>query len=149
MEIQSVNSKDLKEILILETEIFKENAFSKQIMEDLIRHNTFFLKLVDDKNKYKLIGFIIAIRDKIDRINIINLLIAPRFQNKGFGAHLLKNIIERTMLLKEIKKMVLNVQVSNLPAIKLYKKFNFIKKTNEIINYYPSGESAYFMELEI
>ena len=53
------------------------------------------------------------------------------------------------MLLKEIKKMVLNVQVSNLPAIKLYKKFNFIKKTNEIINYYPSGESAYFMELEI
>ena len=149
MEIQSVNSKDLKEILNLETEIFKENAFSKQIMEDLIRHNTFFLKLVDDKNKYKLIGFIIAIRDKIDRINIINLLIAPRFQNKGFGAHLLKNIIERTMLLKEIKKMVLNVQVSNLPAIKLYKKFNFIKKTNEIINYYPSGESAYFMELEI
>jgi ribosomal protein S18 acetylase RimI-like enzyme len=149
MKILSVNSKDLKEIIILEKEIFKENAFSRQVMEDLIHHNTFFLKLVNDKKKYELIGFIIAIRDKIDRINIINFLIAPKFQNKGFGALLLDYVIEKTTQLKEVKKMVLNVQVSNLPAIILYEKFKFIKKTNEIINYYPSGESAYFMELDI
>lgn len=149
MKILNVNSKDLKEIIILEKEVFKENAFSRQIMEDLLHHNTFFLKLVDDNKKYKLIGFIIVIRDKIDRINIVNFLIAPSFQNKGYGALLLKNVIERTMLLKEIKKMVLNVQVNNLNAIKLYEKFNFIKKNSEIINYYPSGESAYLMELEI
>lgn len=149
MKILSVNSKDLKEIIILEKEIFKENAFSRQVMEDLIHHNTFFLKLINDKKKYELIGFIIAIRDKIDRINIINFLIAPKFQNKGFGALLLDYVIEKTTQLKEVKKMVLNVQVSNLPAIILYEKFKFIKKTNEIINYYPSGESAYFMELDI
>jgi ribosomal protein S18 acetylase RimI-like enzyme len=149
MKILSVNSKDLKEILILEKEVFKENAFSRQIMEDLLHHNTFFLKLVDDNNKYELIGFIIVLRDKIDRLNIINFLIAPSFQNKGYGSLLLKNVIQRIAKLKEIKKVVLNVQVSNSHAIKLYEKFNFINKNNEIKNYYPSGESAYFMELEI
>jgi ribosomal-protein-alanine N-acetyltransferase len=149
MKIQRVTIKDLKEIITLEKEIFKENAFSTQLMTDLIRHNTFFLKLVDDKSKYDLIGFIIAIRDQIDRINIINFLIAPRFQKKGFGTQLLNDIIERIKNLKEINKIVLNVQVTNLPAIKLYEKYNFIKNSQEILNYYPSGESAYFMILEL
>jgi len=149
MKILPVNSEDLKEIIILEKEVFKKNAFTKEIMTDLIHHNTFFLKLIEDENRYEIIGFIIAIRDKIDRLNIINFLIAPRFQNKGYGTYLLSYVIERTKKLKGVKKMVLNVQISNLPAIKLYENFNFKRNFKELINYYPSGENAYFMTLEI
>ncbi|MFX0029350.1 MAG: GNAT family N-acetyltransferase [Candidatus Hermodarchaeota archaeon] len=149
MKIEDVTFTDLKNIMILEIELFGENAFTRQLMEELIRHNTFFLKLVDDTSKNEIIGFIIAIRDKIDRINIINFLIDPNFQNKGYGALLLQNIIERIKQIKEVKKVVLNVQVSNTAAIKLYEKFNFKKNPNELNNYYPSGENAYFMELEI
>lgn len=149
MKIKDAKFTDLKHIMILEVELFKENAFTRQLMEDLLRHNTFFLKLVNDKNDNKLIGFIIAIRDKIDRINIINFLIDPKFQNKGYGALLLNNVIERIKKVEEIKKIVLNVQVNNIAAIRLYEKFNFKRNPNELVNYYPSGENAYFMELEI
>ncbi|MFX0083147.1 MAG: GNAT family N-acetyltransferase [Candidatus Hodarchaeota archaeon] len=149
MKVKNVNSKDLNQIMALEMEVFMENAFSKQLMEQLIDRNTFFLKLVNDKNKNELIGFIIAIRDKIDQINIINFLINPRFQNKGYGALLLNNALQKITQLKEIKKIVLNVQESNLQAIRLYEKFNFKKNPRKIENYYQSGESAFLMELRI
>ena len=149
MKIKNINSRDLKQIMILEKEVFKENAFSKQLMEEFIHHNTLFLKLVNDKNKNELMGFIIVIRDRLDRVNIINFLINPRFQNKGYGALLLKNSLQKITQLKEIKKVVLNVQVSNSQAIKLYEKFNFRKNPEKIENYYQSGESAYLMEFDI
>ncbi|MFW9874740.1 MAG: GNAT family N-acetyltransferase [Candidatus Thorarchaeota archaeon] len=149
MKVKDVNSRDLNQIMILEKEVFRENAFSKLLMEQLICRNAFFLKLVNDKYKNELIGFIIAINDKKDRINIINFLINPRFQNKGYGALLLKDTLQRITQLKEIKKVVLNVQESNSQAIKLYEKFNFRKNPKKIENYYQSGESAYLMELFI
>jgi len=149
MKVKNVNSRDLKQIMILEKEVFRENAFSKQVMEELVLRNTFFLKLVNNKKKNELIGFIIVVKDRIDSVNVINFLINPRFQNKGYGALLLKNTIQRIIQLKEIKKVVLNVQVSNSQAIKLYEQFNFRKNPEKIKNYYQSGESAYLMELEI
>jgi len=149
MKVKNVNSRDLKQIMILEKEVFKKNAFSKQLMEELIHRNILFLKLVNGKNNNELMGFIIVIRDRIDRVNIINFLINPRFQNKGYGAFLLKNSLQKITQLKEIKKVVLNVQVSNSQAIKLYEKFNFIKNPEKIENYYQSGESAYLMEFDI
>jgi len=149
MKVKNVNSRDLKQIMILEKEVFKKNAFSKQLMEELIHRNILFLKLVNGKNNNELMGFIIVIRDRIDRVNIINFLINPRFQNKGYGAFLLKKGLQKITQLKEIKKVVLNVQVSNSQAIKLYEKFNFIKNPEKIENYYQSGESAYLMEFDI
>jgi len=149
MEIKEVNSRDLKKILHLEQQTFKKNAFSEDLMEKLIQNNVFFLKLEIGKVKKQLIGFIIVIKDKKDRVSIINFLINPKFQNKGFGSFLLQKTIDKVRKLTEIKKIVLNVQISNSVAIKLYEKFNF--KRNPIIleNYYQSGESAYLMELDI
>lgn len=149
MKVKNVNSRDLEQIMILEKEVFRENAFSKHLMGELIHRNTLFLKLANGKNKNELIGFIILIKDRKDRINIINFLINPRFQNKGYGALLLENTLQKITQLKEIKKVVLNVQVSNSQAIKLYEKFNFKKNPKKIENYYQSGESAYLMELFI
>ncbi|MFX1308550.1 MAG: GNAT family N-acetyltransferase [Promethearchaeota archaeon] len=149
MEIQKVSIKDLKQIVSLERQIFKKNAFSKDLMENLIKNNALFLKLEIGKVKKKLIGFIIAIKDKEDRANIINFLIKPEFRNKGFGSYLLQKTIDQIKEIREIKKIVLNVQISNSTAIKLYEKFNFKRNPTILENYYQSGENAYFMELEI
>lgn len=149
MEIQKVCIKDLKQIVSLERQIFKKNAFSKDLMENLIKNNALFLKLEIGKVKKKLIGFIIAIKDREDRANIINFLIKPEFRNKGFGSYLLQKTIDQIKEIREIKKIVLNVQISNSTAIKLYEKFNFKRNPTILENYYQSGENAYFMELEI
>ncbi|MFX1320813.1 MAG: GNAT family N-acetyltransferase [Promethearchaeota archaeon] len=147
MKIKDVNLRDLRSISNLEHQIFKENAFSKKLVEKLIQQNTLFLKLEDGKIIKKLIGFIVVIKDREDQANIINFLIHPQFQNKGYGTLLLQETIKRIKRLKDIKKIVLNVQVNNYIAIKLYEKFNFQKNTKIIENYYQSGENAYLMEL--
>jgi ribosomal protein S18 acetylase RimI-like enzyme len=101
------------------------------------------------KLKKKLIGFIIVVKESRNNVNIINFLIKPKFQNKGYGSYLLQQTIKKIEKITEIKKIVLNVQTTNYPAIKLYEKFNFKKNPTIIENYYQSGESAYLMELEI
>jgi len=147
MRIEDVKIRDFKKIMILEREIFKENAFSEKLMTKLILRNIFFLKLENNQIGNQLIGFIIVIKDQIDRVNIINFLIHKNFQYKGLGTLLLENAINKIKQLKEIRKVVLNVQESNLGAINLYKKFNFIMNPKIIKNYYQSGENAFLMEL--
>jgi len=147
MKIKDVSIRDLRSISNLEHQIFKENAFSIKLVEKLIQQNTLFLKLEDGKIMKKLIGFIVVIKDREDQANLINILIHPQFQSKGYGSLLLQEMIERIKRLKEIKKIVLNVQVNNSIAIKLYEKFNFQKNSKIIENYYQSGEDAYLMEL--
>jgi len=149
MEIKEVSLKDLKQIVSLEQRFFKKNAFSKDLMQNLIEKKALFLKLEIRKVKKQLIGFIIAIRDEKDRANIINFLIKQKFRNKGFGSYLLQKMIEKIKKIKGIKKIVLNVQISNSAAIRTYEKFNFKRSPAILENYYQSGESAFLMELKL
>ncbi len=149
MKIKNVKFWDLKQLYQLEQKVFEANAFSKDLLKKLIFNNILFLKLKIGKFKKDMYGFIVAIKDNRDRANIVNFLINPEFQNKGYGTLLLQKALEYLKRLKEITKIVLNVQVSNNIAIKLYEKFNFKKDPNVLENYYQSGESAFLMELNI
>ena len=148
MKIKNVDKKDLNEIHKLEQSIFNEDGFSIDLIKELINNNAFFLKLERGILKKGLIGIIIAIKDRADRINIINFFINPLYQRKGYGSLLLKHLIDNIIHLNEIKKIVLNVNVNNILAIKLYEKFNF-RITQKIDNYYCSKENAFLMELNI
>ena len=149
MKIKDVTLRDLDKIFNIESKVFGEDSFSKEVVKKLIRKNTFFLKLIK-KNilKRDIIGFIIVVKDRADRVNIINILIKPRYQNQGYGTFLLRNTIEKTKKLNEIKKIVLNVSVRNIIAIKMYEKFQ-LRIVQKIEKYYRPDDSAYFMELNI
>lgn len=148
MKIKQVSFKDLDEIYCLEKLVFNQNAFSKDLIKKLIRKNIFFLKLEKNKFKKEIIGFVIVVKDRIDRANIINFLVNPKYHNKGYGSCLLNTTLQNIKDLNTIKKIVLNVQVENSSAIKLYRKFGF-KIVQKIDQYYQSKEDAYLMELEI
>jgi ribosomal protein S18 acetylase RimI-like enzyme len=85
-EIKEVTSRDLQKIVALEHQIFKKDAFSKKLIQQLINNNTFFLKMENGRIKKNLIGFIIVIRDSKNKANIINFLIKTQYQNKGYGS---------------------------------------------------------------
>ena len=148
MKIKQVSPKDLNEITSLEKMVFNQNAFSKDLIKKLIRKNTFFLKLEKNKIKKEIIGFVIVLKDRLDRVNIINFLINPKYHNKGYGSFLLYNTVQKIKDLNNIKKIILNVQVKNTAAIRLYQKFNF-QISRKIEKYYQSKEDAYLMELKI
>ena len=144
MKVKSVRPNDLIEIHNLEQKVFKENAFSKDLIKKLIQRSAFFLKLERSGIKKFIIGFVIIVEDREDRVNIVNFLINPKYQNKGFGSWLLKYAIDKINGLKKITKIALNVKIDNHIAIKLYEKFNF-RIVEKIDNYYQSKESAFLM----
>lgn len=146
MLINKVSLKDLVKIHKLEQKVFKEDAFSKNLIKKLINRNTFFLKLEKAGIRKHFIGFVIIVKDRADRVNIVNFLINPGNQHRGFGSILLKYTIDKIRELKEIKRIVLNVKTHNNIAIKLYEKFNF-RIVEKIEHYYKSKENAYSMEL--
>jgi ribosomal-protein-alanine N-acetyltransferase len=148
MIIERVQLSDLENIMKMEKKAFKEDAFSKETIKKLIVQNTLFLKILDNNASKKFIGFIIAIKDDEDSINIINFLIRKKYQKHGYGSFLLRDALEKIKKLKRIKKIILNVKTSNINAIDLYKKFNF-QIIGKIERYYRQNESAYLMQLKI
>jgi len=148
MIIDTVTLKDLDEIYNLERRSFKKDSFSKDLILNLIIKNTYFFKLVDDEISNNIVGFIIIIQDREDRVNLINLLIRKNNQNKGCGTYLLNYVMKKVKKMHYIKTIVLNVNSKNRAAIKLYQKFNF-QIVQKIENYYRQKESAYLMILNI
>ncbi len=148
MNINTASVKDLDEIFKLESNTFKRDAFSKNAILNLIINNTFFFKLLDDGNSNQIIGFIIIIQDRENRVNLINLLINKQYQNKGFGTHLLKYTLNKIKEMTNIEVIVLNVNSKNKVAILLYQKFGF-RIVQKIESYYRQKKSAYLMILNI
>lgn len=148
MRINAVSLKDLDEIFRLESNTFKKDAFSKTSILNLILKNTLFLKLIDNETSNKIVGFIIVIQDREDRINLINLLIRKQYQNKGYGSYLLKYTLNKIKEMNNIEVIVLNVNSKNEVAIFLYQKFGF-RIVQKIENYYRQKKSAYLMILKI
>ncbi len=148
MRIDTVELKDLDEIYNLERKSFKKDAFSKDLILNLIMKNTFFFKLNDGELSNEIVGFIIIIQDRDDRVNLINLLIRKRNQNKRCGTYLLDYTIRKVKEMHNIKAIVLNVNSKNKAAIKLYQNFNF-RIVQKIENYYRQKIGAYLMVLNI
>ena len=79
MKIKEVTPKDLYELSELEQEVFGEDAFTEKLIKKLIRRNTFFFKMKKSSIKGEIIAFVIVIKDRQDRTNIINFLVKPKF----------------------------------------------------------------------
>ena len=148
VELDEVRLEDVNRLFDLEKKVFKDDAFPKDLLGKLIRRNLYFLTLRKGSFRKKVVGFIIVVKDRQNRANIINILIAPKFQGRGLGKKLLNETLNKIREMEEIRSVVLNVAVSNEIAISWYRKFNF-KKIRKIEEYYRSQSDAYLMELKI
>ncbi|MHA1233821.1 MAG: GNAT family N-acetyltransferase [Promethearchaeota archaeon] len=148
MIIDTVTLKDLDEIYNLEKKSFKRDSFSKELIHNLIIKNSHFFKLIDDEISNSIIGFIIIIQDREERVNIINFLIRKGERKRGYGSFLLKYTLKKIKTIDKIKTIVLNVSSKNKAAINLYQKFGF-RIVQRIENYYRDKQSAYLMILNI
>ena len=79
--------------------------------------------------------------------HVISIAVLPDHRNKGVGKALIKETL-RALTRYQAEKCYLEVRVSNIPAINLYKSLGF--KRNKILKgYYLDGENAYLMEKRI
>ena len=79
--------------------------------------------------------------------HLISIAVLPKYQRQGIGQALMKEIM-KAMLGCEAKEIYLEVRVTNMTAVCLYKKLGFqIEKT--LHNYYADGEDAYLMSRKL
>jgi len=104
-------------------------------IEELIKNNKIIGYYLDNN----LVGFIIY-EQNYEVIDIIYIVVDKIYRHKGIGSILMNEVIK-----KECERIMLEVNVSNTNAIKLYKKFNF-KIINIRKNYYENN-NGYVMEL--
>lgn len=76
--------------------------------------------------------------------HVISIAIIPKYRRKGLGIKIMKYGLKK-LIDHEVETIYLEVRVSNVAAIEMYRKLGFyIKK--EFKEYYRDGESALVME---
>ena len=112
------------------------NKFSKvNNIKDIINSNEIIGYYLDNK----LVGFLIYKRI-YEVIDLLYIVVDPIYRKKGIGS-----ILMNSLLNSDYERIMLEVNVSNKSAIKLYKKYNF--NIINIRNNYYGNENAYVMEL--
>ena len=80
----------------------------------------------------KIVGYAICRLDQ--ETELFNITIQTKDQGKGFGRQMLEHLIDFARQ-RGCKKFLLEVRISNEPAIKLYKRLSFIQ-VDERKDYY-------------
>ncbi len=83
----------------------------------------------------------------IKKGHIVSIAVMPEHRRRGIGGALVTKALEG-MRLYNAKQAFLEVRISNMPAISLYKKLGF-RVTRTIQGYYSDGEDAYVMNREL
>lgn len=125
-EYNNTSFKNMTWFIINEDEVKKEvkiNPFAKYLF--YIENN-------------KIIGYLYY-SDIYDRVEINQIEVEEIHRNCGIGTKLLKKLIDAVQ-----KNITLEVKIDNIPAIKLYKKFNFEEKA--IRKGYYKGQDGILME---
>lgn len=111
--------------------------------EELINPKCHYIVAVQDED---ILGFG-GISVVLDEANINNIAVRFDKRNNKIGSKILLNLIDISKLLN-CSFITLEVNVKNLPAIKLYENFGF-KNLGIRKNYYNGQTDAYIMKLEV
>lgn len=143
VEIHTMLVSDLDEI--------KENL--AQNFDNFWNYEIFKDELVNNISKYLVLRYendIVCfggIKIILDEATIMNIVTRKDKRNKGFGKLILNELIN---IAKEENcfSITLEVRKNNLPAINLYKSFNF-SEVGRRKNYYKNGDTAILMTLPL
>ena len=79
----------------------------------------------------------------IKRGHVVSIAVLPEHRKQGIGKNLMLNA-EKALKDYGAKEIILEVRVSNIPAINLYEKLEY-EKVKVLKGYYSDGEDAYLM----
>ena len=146
-KFENLNVSDLAEIQILQEKNVREinNVWTKLELINLKKKKSNFLRV--SKYRKKIIGFSLFSYTQ-DLMDTLLIFVDPNFRRNGIAK---KFVFDAECFCREysIKKITLEANEFNIPALSLYKKLNF-KRTGIRKNYYKfDGKNcnAIIMEL--
>ena len=146
LQILELLNEDIDAILPLENELYHK-PWQKKDYEYELNDNPFayYLKLVNKDNQ-EIMGFI-GFWIKFEQAEITKVSIAKKYQGYKLSKLLMADA-EQRIRLAECENITLEVRVSNVVAINLYKScgLNIVATRKK---YYENGEDAYLMLKEL
>ena len=129
MMIRRMVAEDIPQVEQIETSLFTD-AWSKQGFLDTL-HSPYAISLVAveeacgsaEKGQARILGYIIMYIS-FEEGEISNVAVAESAQNQGIGSSLLQAMLEIGGA-ESVTRFILEVRVSNEPAIALYNKYEF------------------------
>ncbi len=140
MEIVKVIEKDLPSILEIENECFKHPYQAKDFLYELNENP--FSNFYCLKKDGKIVSYIIY-WITFDSATICKIATKKSKRKLGFAGFLLENALN-SLKKQDVLFVTLEVRVSNINAIELYKKYGF-NKVNIKEKYYEDKEDALYM----
>ena len=140
LKVRPAREDDIDRIFEIETLSFKE-PYPKSLLYIYLKLTPELFFVIEKEGK--VLGYIIGLV-RLDKLgHIISLAVDPKERRKGYGTLLLKKLLKKFKELG-VRKVRLEVRVSNKAAINLYKKHGF-KIAYVIKKFYLNGEDAYVM----
>lgn len=134
MHIRRMTLDDMSQVIAIETGAHK-NPWTEAIFRTCVERGYRCWVLEVDR---QVIGYALALQH-VDEDHLLNLAIVPKMQQKGYGQHLLQHMIADAKSLEGVRRILLEVRISNTPAIQLYEKNGFLQMSLRK-NYYQAGD---------
>lgn len=139
--LRKAKKSDIEQVLKIEKESFKASWSKSSFLSELKQDPQIGLFYVAEKDG-EIVGYIILhLYEK--GVHIINIAVKKNQRRKGIGSMLIKKA-EEIAIERNIPLLVLEVRVSNTPAIQLYKKLNF-ETVHILKDFYGNKEDALLM----
>ena len=143
MTVRRATIEDAKEIFAIEMECFSVPWSLDSIETELLNEDKKLYYVVEDANG--VVGYAGAWL-VYDEGQITNIAIRPSARRQGFGAKLTSALIEECFK-RGMHEILLEVRISNLSALSLYRQLGFTVKGMRKNYYSEPKEDAYIMSL--
>ena len=140
MIVRKLEAADIEQVADIEQACFSKPR-SKQGLDDILfRQDLLFLVACE---RDEVLGYVF-VYCSFDEGEITNVAVALDKRRQKVAEHLLDELIIR-LGERQIERIVLEVRVSNRPAIELYKKFGFVNVGTRKNFYQKPTEDAWIM----
>ena len=143
MTVRRATIEDAKEIFAIEMECFSVPWSLDSIETELLNEDKKLYYVIEDTNG--VVGYAGAWL-VYDEGQITNIAIRPSARRQGFGAKLTSALIEECFK-RGMHEIFLEVRISNLSALSLYRQLGFTVKGMRKKYYSEPKEDAYIMSL--
>ena len=141
MIVRSWQEKDIETIAKMEARCFSD-PWTKEMLSDVLKYPLYNSFLVEDGGQ--VCGYACLIGIPYAEATVANIAVDIPFREQGIGKMLMDAMHEKAKAIGA-EECFLEVRVSNVSAISLYKRYGY-ETYGVRAKYYPDGEDAYVMK---
>lgn len=144
MKIRRMRIEDAPAIVALEKQCFSDPWSENSIASEAVNPLSYWLVAESDG---QIAGYV-GSQTVLDSADVMNLAVSPMFRRQGIGQALVTELADYLQK-KGVIALLLEVRVSNTPAIALYQKLGFAQVGRRPKYYRNPREDAFILRREL